>query len=132
MGKARTDKYGNTKEQRLVRENEKLKRQIGGLRKQIARLDLDRYDIVREMLEEHRQEDRAEQGKHVLESLKKTWACHKCEDGVMEIFIYTRTQEMYYYRICDNAPACMNRTKAQPYSQTVKGIIRKDRHSQSE
>lgn len=131
MGKARTDRYGYTKEQRLKGENDKLKRQIASLRKQIARLDLDRYETIKDLIKEHYQEDRAEEGKQILESLKKTWACHDCDTGYLEIFVYNRGGETWYYRICNNAPACLNRTKAQPYSPQVKGMIRKGGETES-
>lgn len=124
MGKARTDKNGRTREQRLFEENQRLKRQISSLRKQIARIDLDRYDTIKDMIEEHYQEDKEAQGKEILESLKKTWACHKCDDGHLQIFVYNRAGETWYFRSCSNAPGCMHRTKAQPYSLTVKGIKR--------
>ena len=117
--------------QSVRRENEKLKRQISSLRKQIARLDLDRYDNIKELIESHYKEDRAEQGKEILESLKKSWSCRECDTGYMEIFVYNRGGETHYYRICSNAPACMNRTKSKLYSSQVKGIIRKDSEEQS-
>ena len=126
MGKARTDKHGNTKEQRLFNENERLKRQISSLRKQLARIDLDRYSTVRDMIEEHYQEDKLATGREILDNLKKQWACKECADGHLEIFIYNRSNATYYYRICSNAPDCSNRTLAQPYTAAnVKGIIRK-------
>lgn len=127
MGKARTDRSGHTREQRLSHENQQLKKQLCALRKRLARIDLDRYDLVKEMIHEHYQEDRAEQGEQILESLKKTWSCKTCGDGFLEIFIYSRAGETWYYRICNNAPDCPNRTKSQPYLPSVKGIVRKDK-----
>lgn len=125
MGKARTDRTGHTREQKLIYENQQLKKQISKLRKQFARVDLDRYEMVKEMIQEHYQDDRAEQGEQILESLKKTWTCKTCGDGHLEIFIYNRAGETHYYRVCSNAPDCSNRTKSQPYMASVKGIIRK-------
>lgn len=127
MGKARTDRHGYTREQRLIQENRLLKRQVSSLRKQLARIDLDRYDTVREMIEEHYKEDKEEAGKEILENLKKSWACHKCADGYLEIFIFNKGSSTIYYRICSNAPACMHRTKAKTYTPSVKGIIRKEK-----
>jgi len=126
MGKARTDKNGNTREQRLFYENQKLKRTISSLRKQLARIDLDRYDSVKEIIEQYYQEDRAEEGKAVLETLKKQWSCKECEDGTMEIYVFNRAGGTFYYRICSSAPICTNRTLAKPYlASNVKGIMRK-------
>src|SRR5258708_3230855 len=119
MGKARTDRNGYTREQRLKGENDKLKRQIASLRKQIARLDLDRYDTIKNLIQEHYTEDREEQGKAILESLKKTWACHDCDTGYLENFVYNRGGETCYYRICSNAPNCLNRTTSKVYNSTT-------------
>lgn len=130
MGKARTDRNGYTREQRLIQENRMLKRQVSSLRKQIARIDLDRYDSVKEMIQEHYKEGKEEQGKEILENLKKSWACRECEDGYLEIFVFNRGSDTIYYRICSNAPGCINRTKAQTYTPTVKGIMRKDKNGQ--
>lgn len=130
MGRARTDRNGHTKEQRLRQENEKLKRQISSLRKQIARLDLDRYSTIKDLIEENYQDDKAQEGKQILENLKQVWACRSCADGFLEIFVFNRANETHYYRICSNAPFCLNRTKSKPYSPQVSGIIRKDKGKQ--
>ena len=127
MGKARIDKHGRTREQKLLQENQALKRQISSLRKVISRFDLDRYETIKDLISEHCQEDKAEEGKQILENLKKIWACKNCLDGYLEIFIYTRGGETHYYRICSNSPGCMNRTKSQPYTPQIPGIIRKDK-----
>lgn len=124
MGKARRDKYGNTLEQSLIKENQALKRQIQSLRKTIARLDLDRYPIIKELIQENYKEDRAEEGKEILENLKKSWACKEC-DGYLEICIWNRGKDTIYYRVCSNSPRCGNRTKTQIYSKSVKGIMRR-------
>ena len=128
MGKARTDRNGYTREQALVQENRLLKRQVSALRKQLARLDLDRYDVIKDMIQECYKEGKTEEGKEILESLKKTWACDKCADGYMEIFVFNRGPDTIYYRICSNTPNCSNRTKAKTYTPAVKGIMRKDKN----
>jgi hypothetical protein len=121
MGKARTNRRGFTKEQELIQENRTLKRQISSLRKQLARVELDRYDAAKEIIQEHYTEDREEQGKEILENLKKSWACREC-DGYLEIKLYSKVGETWYFRKCNN---CTNRTKSQRYNdKTVKGIIK--------
>lgn len=127
MGKARTDRNGYTREQKLVNENKKLKQAISQLRKQLARIDLDRYDTVKEMIQEHYQEEKAEQGQQILDNLKEAWKCNGCGMGHLEIFVYNRGDTTYYYRICSEAPNCVNRTKSKPYTPNVKGIIRKSK-----
>jgi hypothetical protein len=120
-----------TQLQIIKRENDRLKRQISSLRKQFARLDVDRFKIAKELIEEHYTEDRADQGRQILDSLKQQWACKICADGYLEIFIYNRGNETYYYRICSSAPFCLNRTKSQIYTPSVPGIIRKDKGTQT-
>lgn len=121
MGKARTNSRGHTKEQKLLHENQQLKRQISALRKRLARIDLDRYDIVKEIIQEHYQEEKAEQGKEILNDLKQTWICHECEIGYLEILIYNHSNTTFYYRKCTDCP---NRTKPKKYSTDIKGIVK--------
>ena len=128
MGKARTNSRGFTMEQRLKQENQQLKKEVASLRKQLAHLDLDRLGVVQEMIEENYQGAKAEEGQTILKSLKKSWACHECADGTMEIFTYNRGDKTFYYRICCNAPGCINRTLPQVYHPGIKGIMRKDKY----
>lgn len=121
MGKSRRGNREFSKEQKLLHENKKLKRELSQLRKQIARLDLDRYDTVKEIIQQHYAQEREEEGKEILDNLKKEWACHQC-DGHLEIFLYTKINTTWYYRVCSNAPSCKNRTKSQRYTPDVKGI----------
>lgn len=122
MGKSRRGSKEFSREQKLIHENKRLKREVSQLRKQLARIDLDRYDTVKGIIEQHYAQEREEEGKEILENLKKEWACRQCEDGHLEIFLYTKVDTTWYYRICSNAPRCKNRTKAQRYTPDVKGI----------
>lgn len=130
MGKARTDRRGYTREQALIQENRMLKKQVASLRKQLARLDIDRLSIAREVIEEHYREEKTDEKREILDNLKRIWACRKCEDGHLEIFIFNRGLNTFYYRICSNSPICLNRTKSKQYTPNVKGIIRKDKNEQ--
>jgi hypothetical protein len=112
-----------SREQKLVHENRKLKQENARLRKSLARIDLDRYDTIREMLSEH--EDKVENvqnNSNVIESLKKTWTCKECHEGHLEIILYNKIESTWYYRKCSNCP---HRTKSQKYSPEVKGLIKK-------
>lgn len=122
MGKSRRGTKEFTREQRLLNENKKLKQQVAQLRKQLARLDLDRYDSIKEMLEEHNSENQPEFGAEFLDNLKKTWLCNDCRNGYLEIILYNKVESTWYYRLCTNCP---NRTKSQKYSPEVRGIIKK-------
>ena len=113
-------------EQQYRLEIQQLKKQVSSLRKQLARLDIDRYSTVKDMIEEAYEGEKLAAGKEILENLKKQWLCNSCGMGHLEIFIYNRGGETYYYRICSNAPDCTNRTLAKPYSAAnVVGIMRK-------
>lgn len=122
MGKSRRGEKEFSREQKLVHENKRLKREVAQLRKQLARLDLDRYDSIKEMIEEHGHENTAQTGQELLENLKKTWTCNDCRNGHLEIILYNKIDSTWYYRKCSNCP---HRTKSQKYTPEVKGIIKK-------
>lgn len=125
MGKSMRGSKEYSREQKLAHENKRLKRELSQLRKQLARLDLDRFDSIREILEEHSEEDKPQTSQEFLENLKKTWACNEngCQ-GYLEIILYNKIDNVWYYRKCVN---CSHRTKSQKYDPLrVKGIIKKD------
>lgn len=129
MGKSRTDNRGNTREQRLQHENEKLKKVIAQLRKQLARIDLDRYSSVKEIVHQYyRQEDaerHAEREREGLEQLKREWVCNSCSGaGHLEIILLNKMNDLFYYRQCTN---CTHRTKLQRYNKNVRGIVKKSK-----
>ena len=129
MGKARVDKNGRTREQRLIHENQQLKKQIGSLRKQIARLDLDRYSTIKDLIEESYQNEKVAEGKQILETLKKNWTCYECNIGYLEIMLYSKIGETWYIRKCTH---CNKRTKGQKYEDSkVKGIVHETQDKKS-
>jgi hypothetical protein len=122
LGKARRGDKERSREQELKYENQKLRREVSSLRKQLARIDLDRYSHVRDMVEEHlAQEEEVTSTEDMLKSMKNEWKCHECNQGHLEIFLYTKIGETWYFRQCN---ACPNRTKSQIYTPSVKGIIK--------
>ena len=112
-----------TRLQEIANENKRLKREVASLRKQLARLDLDRHSYVREIVEEHLSEEREETTtKQMLASMKNEWQCRSCGDGYLEIHVYTRPDGTFYYRMCNN---CSKRTKGQRYEPSkVRGIVK--------
>jgi hypothetical protein len=126
VSKTRKDRYGNTREQKLANENDKLKRLIAQMRKQIARIDIDRSANVREIVNNfYRQEDaqlHAERERETLEMLQKEWQCNSCEIGYLQIILINKMDQLHYYRACIN---CNHRTKLQRYSKDVRGILKK-------
>ena len=126
MGKTKRGDKEFSREKQLVQENRILKRQISSLRKQLARVDLDRYSNLKETIEKHYREDEAQQGQDILDKIKQEWACHEAEcGGFLEIFTYNKMGTIWYYRVCSNAPKCKNRTLAQKHTPEVKGPVKK-------
>ena len=125
MGKTKRGHKEISREQRYIHEIQRLKREVGRLRKELARVDLDRYETVEKEIGQHYQGDSAEQGREILEKIKKEWACKLpgCT-GFLEIFTYNKIGSTWYYRICSNSPRCSNRTIAQKWSPEVKGPVR--------
>lgn len=121
MGKSKRSHKEFNREQKLVHENKKLKQQIAQLRKQLARIDLDRYDSIRDILRDHMEEDKPLTHNEILDNLKKAWACNECPTGYLEIIIFTKISSPWYYRQCN---CCTNRTKSQKYDTSVKGIVK--------
>ena len=97
---------------------------VAQLRKELARIDLDPYDSVKDAVEEHRPEE-TEDNQRLLDSMKSEWRCKmpNCT-GTLEIFLYSKLGNLWYHRVCSSS-GCKNRTKSQKYdSNLVKGIIK--------
>lgn len=125
MGKTKRGHKEYSREQKYVHEIQRLKREIGRLRKALARNDLDPYDSVKEVIDQHDQEDTPQSGQEILTKMKQEWACKEPNcTGFLEIFTYNKVGSTWYYRTCSNSPGCKNRTKAQKYSPSVKGPMR--------
>jgi ferritin-like metal-binding protein YciE len=113
-----------TREQRLSKENKQLKRELSHLRKQIAKLDGDSFETLKQMSAEDEEQFQGfvKDANSITEDLKKAWACKECFVGVLEISLYTKLNQTFYFRKCNN---CFKRTKGQRYdSESVKGIIK--------
>lgn len=122
MGKARRGYKEYSREQRLISENKKIKVENARLRKQMARIDLDRHEYIKDVIETHYQREEEQAGADIVEKLKKEWSCNSCGSGHLEIFIYNRHDGTWYYRRCSNCP---HRTKSQKYNPgKVRGIIK--------
>jgi hypothetical protein len=113
-----------TEIQKYKRENDRLKREVASLRKQLARIDLDRYSTVKDMIEEYRDSESVEEPTTdaMLEGMKAEWACKMAGcPGHLQIMIYARPDSTHYYRKCNECP---NRTKSQIYVKSkVRGVV---------
>ena len=125
MGKHRTHDKDYSEIKKVRFENQQLKRENQRLKKQLARIDLDRYSTVKDMIQEYRdsEEIEAPTTTDVLESMKKEWACREAGCvGHLEIILYSKMGETQYFRKCNS---CRHRTKSQVYSPTkVRGPIK--------
>lgn len=122
MGKTQRGEREYSREQQLLYQNKKLKREISSLRKQLARTNLDKFSSAKDLIEKHYQDDKGKEGQDIIEKLKKEWACREpnCA-GYLEIFTYTKMDQIWYFRRC-NSPVCAHRTKSQLYTPEVRGI----------
>lgn len=114
-----------TRLQEIVNENKRLKKEMGSLRRQLAKLDLDRHGYVRDIIEEHyAKEEQEETTEKMLKRLKEEWRCKVCSDGYLEVFTFNKGQETWYRRECNG---CNHTTKSQRYDpDKVRGIIKND------
>ena len=87
----------------IKKENDKIKKEIGSLRKQLARIDLDRYDHIKHIVDEHYlNEVDGQNTQDMLKKMKNEWRCHSCNNGFLEINLYIRVNQTFYYRKCSN------------------------------
>ena len=122
MGKSRRGAKEFNREQRLIHENKKLKREISRLQKLLSRLDVDRSDRIMKIVEDYYNTEESEQrAEEALSKIKNEWKCDDCGIGYLEIIQYDRAGDTYYFRKCNNCP---KRTKGQKYTPEVKGILR--------
>lgn len=99
--------------QKLKRENDKLKKQVSSLRKQLSRVDIDRYQNIKELLEKQAHEDAEDILQKEREIAEKNWRCWDCGEGLLRVRRLHRLDGSFYYRLCDN-DKCKKRTKTQP------------------
>jgi hypothetical protein len=126
MGKSRRGSKEITREQKLIKENRQLKRELSHLRKQISRLDLEGLEAAKQAINDQEEENRLNEtmgeSSSNLDHLKKIWSCNECNLGWLEITLYSKCGSTHYYRKCSS---CDKRTKGQRYDETVRGIIKK-------
>ena len=114
----------NDELQNLKYENQKLKKQVSTLRKQITRLDIDRYENLKSLISKYDKLETEDVSKKEREKLKQKWACFECRTGVMEIYTIFKADGQHYCRKCNS---CGNKTKLKPYTDKVEGLLKDDR-----
>jgi DNA-directed RNA polymerase subunit RPC12/RpoP len=102
---------------KLKHENKVLKKHVASLRKQLQRIDIDRYENIKEIIHKHDSGEHSDDLKPHEESLKKIWECFECSGGVLQLTVLNRRDGEFYYRKCNN---CNHRTKLKPFTKDVK------------
>lgn len=110
--------------EKLKQENKQLKQNIKALRRQLQRNSFYEYENVKNLLDNKYQEEETVNKKDLLKSLQDQWICYNCNSGVLEIIIYSKINDTYYIRKCNN---CNYRTQGKKYDENkVKGIKAKE------
>lgn len=122
MGKGRGKTYDKeySEIQKVRHENQKLKKEVARLRNRLARMGETQFRDLADIMEEEAESQKKEVSKK--ENDRNGWECHSCSDGFLEINMYAKIGEIYYFRECNQ---CQKRTKSQRYHKEVKGIIKK-------
>jgi len=94
------------------------------IRKQLKRIDLDRYHDLRDLVEkQYREDEEITNDTNNEKKLKEAWRCHRCIEGYLKILLIPRLDGIYYLRKC-SSDECKNRTKMKRYDKAkVTGII---------
>lgn len=103
--------------QRLRIENKRLKNQLSQLRKQMSRIDVDRFQNLKQLLDAQDKEEREVAAVEREDTDKKQWECWDCRVGTLRLTILERRDGAFYWRGCDN---CKKRTELQKYDPSVK------------
>lgn len=98
---------------RLKHENRKLKRENASLKKALSRIDIERFENLKELVDQQRQEEKNKEKKK--ESQNK-WNCYQCGKGHMQLHIFNRRDGVFYYRSCT---LCEHRTRMKKYHKDV-------------
>ena len=113
--------------QKLKAENQKLKKQISSLRKQLSRVDIDRYQNLKDLVIKQAKEDEEMAKVRAGKKLRDKWKCHECGEGYLRIILLPMLDKVKYIRKCSNFPTCRHQTKAKVYIKgQVKGIFEKE------
>lgn len=101
---------------RLKQENKKLKREVSSLRKALSRIDVERFEKLKELVGKQRKEDKEDVKQKKTSKNKKDRQCYQCGEGSMQLKIFDRRDGVFYYRGCT---ICDHRTKMKKYHKEV-------------
>lgn len=118
-GRSRTFPKDYDQLDRLKHENQKLKREVARLRKELSKIDVDRHEHLKELVQQQYQEDMEAHKKSTKEELIKKWECFKCNIGYLRLIILNRLDGVFYFRRCTE---CAHKTRLKKYTEKVEGI----------
>lgn len=87
------------------------------MRNVLARVDLSKYEHLKELVEQQRQESKAQE--KAEEKKASTWNCFDCGEGHLQLMIFERRDGVFYYRLCTNFE-CKKKTPLKKYTKDVK------------
>ena len=105
--------------QRIKRENDKLKKQVSSLRKQLVKIDINRYENLQDLIHKFDKQEVEESLEKNKQDEEKRWKCFECEEGTLRLKVIERPNGIVYLRKCDN---CVNKTKLKKWNKEVNGI----------
>lgn len=121
MGKNRKPtRDGEVNENKKLKlQNQALRRQIQTLRKELNKIDIDRYQYLKDLIESQAKKEEKVETDIVLDKLKQKWECHTCGKDFLRLVIIPKADKLYYIRRC---PTCMYKTKLKAYNDDIEGI----------
>lgn len=95
---------------RLKLENQKLRRQVSALRKQLSRASTDENN--KELLEAQDRQDQEFEVEVAKKKLFDKWKCKVCGKDSLRVVMFGRPDGDFYFRRC---PTCNNKTRMKRY-----------------
>lgn len=117
MGRSKFSDRENTLIDKYKKENARLKEQISKLRKQISRLDLDRYQNIKDLVDQFESAKAEDEKLEHAEQIKKLWECHNCHEDYLRMVTIERRDGVFYFRKCGH---CNNRTETKKLTKDTK------------
>ena len=126
MGKGKGKTYDKEYSllQKTRHENQKLKRENARLRNRLARINENQFSDLADLMEKSEIEDM----KIETSGSKHGWECHDCKEGYLEINMYAKMGEIWYFRECNE---CGKRTKSQKHHEGVQGVVKRSAEKDS-
>lgn len=105
--------------QKLKQENKNLKKKLSTLRKQLARIDIDQHDNIKDLIDKYAEEEIIQRKEDEIKRLEEKWKCHQCQTGHLKLIILERRDNVFYFRKCDN---CSKRTPTKKWEEGIEGL----------